>query len=221
MHPKIAATACVTVAALIAGCATAVHEHGHKPIVIKAPFDAALAMTMVASGPNTVRGNASIDLPGGLVVTCAGFEVNLVPGTAYARERLHAIYGPALDDALAPPAVRSFFPEPAEYRQFILKTQCDSEGRFVFRHVVDGEFYAIVAISWDVGGSEQGGYLVHRVSVTGGRSATISMGPIAPFRAHAKKGRAQTAAASGPRSRTEVQKIKPPEVAAVPAPPSR
>lgn len=148
-----------------------------QPVTLLAPFDQAQALAMLAPGTNTVKGSALMRQQGGGVVTCAGNQVVLVPATAYATERFHAIYGPNLDAAMARPHRIVFSPNPPGYAAAMHQAQCDAQGYFTFERVGDGVYYVTTPVSWLVGGVQQGGYLMKRLTLKGGETATAVLAP--------------------------------------------
>jgi hypothetical protein len=56
-------------------------------------FDPRGAAHIHQEGNNTITGEAFLRQNGGGVVTCAGYDVRLVPNTPYASKRMYVIYG--------------------------------------------------------------------------------------------------------------------------------
>lgn len=170
MHWKAAIAACMLG---LSGCVI-------QPIniPIKAAFDEAAAQRMVQPGPNIVSGSALIRQNGGGVVSCAGLPVNLVPKTAYARERVIGLFGGDIR-AFAPAHTmhKTFSPDPESFRQNMLVTVCDTQGRFEFSQVADGEFYVVTVITWNVANQAQGGGLLAHVKVEGGQVQRVVLSP--------------------------------------------
>lgn len=158
-------------ASMLAGCAP------QKPITIHAPFDAGEAGALTRKGVNMISGSALIRQNGGGVVTCAGLPVLLVPQTAYATERVRAIYGNT-NRGYNPITRRlAFSPDPSTYMQMTRETLCDAQGNFSFPDVADGSFYVISVISWTVANSPQGGSLMQFVNVSDGQSQQVVLSP--------------------------------------------
>ncbi|HVO06133.1 MAG TPA: hypothetical protein VMT83_05065 [Burkholderiaceae bacterium] len=174
-------------AALLTACATPA-----PPIKeISAPFDLAQAKRLLREGPNTIRGNALMRKRGGDVVTCAGRLVRLVPATKYAEQRMLVFYGssergrqelgPECDTSLMrcdsdlKVSTYRFNPDPPEYSANVREQRCDAQGDFVFERVADGDFFVVTQITWETSASRsyQGGNLMQRVSVAGGKSVSI------------------------------------------------
>jgi hypothetical protein len=156
-------------AAALVGCAT-------REVHVVAPFDAALTEQMLRLGPNTITGSALVRRRNGNVVTCAGREVFLIPGTPYATERIGHIYGAG---HFIPFGTRSIVrPDPPEYRALTRRTVCNAAGFFRFENIADGHYFVHTVVSWD-GGSlyPEGGSLVSRAKVQGGQSAEVVLAP--------------------------------------------
>lgn len=141
-------------------------------VTIAAPFDRDQAAAGLARGTNTITGNAFMRQQGGGVVTCAGFEVSLVPATRYATQRFQILYGN--DQAGSNPGRNiRFDPDPPEYYTLARMTKCDAQGNFRFDEVADGDYLAQTSVGWMVAGRRQGGNLFQRVHVSGGRTERL------------------------------------------------
>jgi hypothetical protein len=137
-------------------------------------FDRPAAAALMAPGANSIAGNAFLRQAGGGVVSCAGSPVVLVPATAYATERILAIYQSA-EGGLAYRSVK-FQPESQEFAALTRKTSCDSAGNFTFDAVADGDFYLVTQVVWMLGSyNRQGGVLARRITVSGGKVTRIVM----------------------------------------------
>lgn len=163
----------VSMASVLAGCALP----QQKPIAVKAPFSVGEAAELTRPGVNIVSGSALIRQNGGGVVTCAGLPVLLVPQTAYATERVKAIYGNTTRGYNPITRRLSFTPDPSTYMQMTRETLCDAQGNFTFPDVADGSFYVISVITWTVANSPQGGSLMQFVDVRGGQSQQVVLSP--------------------------------------------
>ncbi len=161
----------VLIAAFSAGCTVK-----PKTVAINTEFDESQAKRQLLPGKNTIQGNAFMRLTGGDVVTCAGSDVGLTPATAYATERMKALYGND-SSGFRPDKGRSplkFAPDSQEYYQLTKKTVCDSQGIFTFENIADGDFYVFTKVTWNVGGYiPQGGTLMQKVHVANGQTKKI------------------------------------------------
>jgi len=163
-------TLAMTIASLLMGCAA-------QTVVVQAPFDADQAAALVKPGVDIVSGSALIRQNGGGVVTCAGLPILLVPKTAYASERIKAIYGNTHRGHNSAYRAIQFEPDIPSYGRLQRETLCDAQGNFSFNDVADGSFYVIANITWSVGGSIQGGGLMQTVTVSGGASQEVVLSP--------------------------------------------
>jgi hypothetical protein len=99
--------------------------------------------------------------------------VLLVPATEYARERFAAYYTSTDDGylrAVPPDRAEPSYPQFGELQR---KTLCDAQGHFSFRNLVDGEYFVLVTVDWEVAGVNQGSSLIQRVAVRGGETKEI------------------------------------------------
>ncbi len=163
-------TLAMTIASLLTGCAA-------QTVMVQAPFDAEQAAALVKPGVNIISGSALIRQNGGGVVTCAGLPILLVPKTAYASERIKAIYGNTQRGHNPAHRAIQFEPDVQSYGRLQRNTLCDAQGNFSFSDVADGSFYVIANITWNVGGSIQGGGLMQAVTVSGGASQEVVLSP--------------------------------------------
>ena len=160
---------------VLAGCATP--QGSPLPTLeITAPFDAAAAKLLLADGTNIVKGNAFMRQQGGGVVTCAGQTVHLIPATPYASQRAMALYN-STERGMNSRRKFRFIPDPPEYYTTVRTSRCDSQGNFVFERVADGDFYVNTRVAWQVASTQQGGQLMHRVSVRGGQTVSLVIAP--------------------------------------------
>ena len=144
--------------------------------VLKNEFDANQAMKAIEKGNNSISGEAFLRQNGGGVVTCAGYEVSLVPETLYARERMEIIYGNAIK-GYNPVYHRVIIsPDNPQYHTTLHKKICSSTGHFEFNDVKDGNYFLTALVVWDApNAGKQGGSLMERVSVKGGEKREITL----------------------------------------------
>jgi len=156
---------------ILTGCAGQV-------IPISREFHPEEAKRLAAPGPNIISGSALIRQQGGGVVTCAGLPINLIPKTAYATERMEAIWGNSVKGyAPAYSMQMTFTPDPPGYHQHASHTRCDAQGNFQFPNVADGEFYLVSVITWVVARQAQGGGMMQAISVNGGEAKEVVLSP--------------------------------------------
>lgn len=156
---------------LLAGCATP------KPVSLAASFNVQEARELIKPGVNILSGSALFRQNGGGVVTCAGLPIMLIPKTAYATERVMAIYGNTQRGYNPVVNQIKFTPDHPEYQQLSRQTLCDAQGNFEFSDVADGSFFIVSAIVWQAGGSPQGGTLMQAVSVRDGDNKQLVLSP--------------------------------------------
>lgn len=155
----------------LAGCA------GFQPRVVSidARFDEAEARRLIGDGSATLKGNAFMRQQGGGVVTCAGSDVALVPATAYAKQRMEAIYGNTTG-GIARNSVQ-FYPDEAGYYSLLRRARCDAAGNFQFERLQAGDFFVTTSVNWTVNYSQQGGNLMLRVRVRDGETQSVVLAP--------------------------------------------
>ncbi len=142
---------------------------------ITAPFVPAQAAYVAKRGAATVRGQAFMRQLGGGVVTCAGEKVQLIPATAYARERITKLYGKPDGGRINLYQGASMKNVPPAYLKYMRQATCDAEGDFEFTGVANGDYYLATRVVWMVPGSylAQGGGVAKRITVKGGRSPRV------------------------------------------------
>ena len=127
------------------------------------------------SGRNTVSGNASLK-SGGTTHTCAGQSANLIPDTAYARARMTAIFGNASRGTRAASlGPVKFERDDPLYVSTLRRTSCDSSGSFSFSRVPDGVWYVTSSVKWQGTSQIEGGSMMQRVDLRGGRQMRVSL----------------------------------------------
>jgi len=169
---NLKAVAGLALALGIAGCAAP-----QKPVQLTTSFNATEAQRLTQPGANIVSGSALIRQNGGGIVTCAGLSIMLIPHTAYAAERIRAIYGNTERGSNPIQRQLQFVPDDTRYLQITRQTVCDAQGKFTFNDVADGRFYLISVINWRVGNAVQGGSLMQAVSVKDGGSRDVVLSP--------------------------------------------
>lgn len=175
------ALAAVALSAAAAGCAlpplgpSEPTAPGGTVYRIDTPYDKTLAARLLANGPNTVTGSASVRQRNGTVVTCAGQPVFLVPATDYARIRVRALYGSDERGASLDGRSYRFDPDPPEYSKLVRQAQCDANGRFRFDRVASGTFFLTAVVRWQEGERRAGGSLMQQVTTGGGRTVSLTL----------------------------------------------
>lgn len=126
------------------------------------------------AGNAIVEGEAFIALEDQTLKNCAGFNVELLPSAKYSDERILLTYGSnEFGQILLSQRPPKFTPDVPEYHEYLLKTSCNKEGKFVFKNVPEGVYYAIAFIIWEDNGSKRGGGVMKRVKVDAGTKKKI------------------------------------------------
>jgi len=127
------------------------------------------------SGANTVSGIALIRA-GGTSHTCAGQSANLIPDSAYARARMTAIFGNATKGMRAASlGAEKFERDDPLYVSTLRRTSCDPSGSFSFSRVPDGVWYVTSSVKWQGASQIEGGSMMQRVDLRGGRQVRVSL----------------------------------------------
>jgi len=157
----------------VAGCAQMGMQQPASPLAT--PIAPAEVEWSRKSGANSVSGMASISA-GGTNHTCAGESANLIPDTAYARARMTAIFGNASKGMRAASlgAVKFERDDPL-YVSSLRTTRCDASGSFSFPRVPDGVWYVTTSVKWEGPAKVEGGSLMQRVDVRGGRLVKVTL----------------------------------------------
>lgn len=160
------AVAVLVLIAVVSGCVAT-----RAPVVLTTSFDAQAASFINASGRAKVSGQAFIRLNSGKLWRATGTDVHLIPRTAYADERIAAIYGKGNQQVAG---VRMPDTDPL-YEQYMRKTVASSGGSFSFDHVADGDYYIVAMIHLPSNLSFTQFPILERVSVQGGKSVRVVM----------------------------------------------
>jgi hypothetical protein len=164
----------------IGGCAELGQQLGLQPAALSTPIAPSELDWARRSGANTVTGLALIEA-GGTTHTCAGQQAVLIPDSAYARARMTAIFGNAsrgMRAASRGPA--KFERDDPTYVATLRKTPCDAAGSFSFPRVPDGVWYVTSSVKWQDDSQVEGGSLMQRVDVRGGRMVKVVLGRPGP-----------------------------------------
>ena len=164
----------ITVAVLVTGCATVPATE----VPISAPFNKSDVAWFNGTGAGTLEGSAFLRTKGGAVKTCAGYDVQLLPYSAYAAERMRFIYGSDTSGYLiGPRRAWKFTPDEPEFYKSLKKAVCDANGEFEFEALPAGDYYIIANVTWDIGKVfDEGGKLMQKVSIADGevKKATLT-----------------------------------------------
>lgn len=163
----------MVVTMMMAGCV----RHEPKIITLNSTFNPQDAAYIFEKGDNTIKGQSFLKTQGGDVKTCAGNKAHLVPVTDYATERMVHIYNNH-NAGYSPMIInmwKKFESTDQDYLKYSRETYCDAGGNFNFENIPDGEYYITTFVTWRGGYpvSIQGGYLMKRISVSGGGTKTV------------------------------------------------
>ncbi len=154
---------------IVSGCAA--------PVALHAKFQPREVTWFSGRGTNTIQGTAIARAYNGTAKTCAALPVTLFPVSAYARERMIALYE-SDEEGFNPilagrPA--AFADDDPRYIQFAKTTRCDAHGRFAFSELPDGAYFLVGEVTWHdrQAGLPQGGYLMRRVTVEAGETKDV------------------------------------------------
>lgn len=159
---------------LLAGCETGpTGPYGPVPPPPPPPPRNEFAWS-TANGPNVIEGSA-VWRRDHRTFTCAGQSVALTPETPYTRRRMVELYGSDEQAirSVAEVRARSAAGPSRDYRAYLRSTQCDGEGRFVFRGLPDGGWFVIVRGASRSGAAEVG---MRHVRAEGGQTRIIRVG---------------------------------------------
>ena len=163
----------MTAALLIAGCATVP--------VTEVPLSTTFSKSDVAwfdiAGTSKIEGSAFLRTKGGTVKTCAGYEVELLPYSSYAAERMSFIYGSATNGHLiGPRRAWTFIPDHPDFYNSFKKVVCNANGEFEFGSLPAGDYFVIAKVTWDIEKVfDEGGLLMKKVSVAAGDTQKVTM----------------------------------------------
>jgi len=151
----------------VAACAPTIMQ------VSLTPADMEVASAMLTPGASTIKGSALLRQRGGGVVTCAGNDVFLIPGTESGSQELRRVFGADQGyvrrggDATIGGGTLVAPPEPNR------RTVCNAQGFFTFDGVRPGKWYIMTTVVWTVGDEYQGGALLTVAQAIEGREIEV------------------------------------------------
>ncbi len=129
-------------------------------------FDVDSVKFVKIKGNSSVSGEVHLKLESGVYKGCAGFNIELLPASKYANERIFSTYGNTDEGQILmsqkPP---KFIPDVKEYHEYLIKSECDSNSNFRFNAVPSGDYYLIAFVIWGKEPNQQGGGVMKRISV--------------------------------------------------------
>ena len=163
----------IAAAVSVTGCATAPATE----VPISAPFNKSDVAWFNGTGAGTLAGSAFLRTKGGTVKTCAGYDVQLLPYSAYAAERIRFIYGSETSGNLfGPRRAWAFKPDEPEFYKALKKAVCDANGEFEFDNLPNGDYFVIAKVTWDIGKVfDEGGTMMEKVSITNGATEKVTL----------------------------------------------
>ena len=148
---------------------------GIREHAMQARFQPDRANYVFTQGTGQISGQAYINIGGKLRYASNG-RVSLVPATAYAKERMRAIYG---SGNIASKPVR-FKGQDPQYRSFARHHTANEKGEFVFRNVAPGDYFITTGVVWrESGGPVTGKFkrvaLKKRISLSAGEKVSVTL----------------------------------------------
>lgn len=148
--------------ALIAGCVS-------KSVETKTTFNPAEVSYILEPGQGVIRGKAYLK-KGIYTHKAAGRQVELVPVSTYAQERMKTIFGNGNTQQSSAKVV--FSSNDPSYDQYKKRAFTDPEGIFEFTEVPDGNYYLTTRVIW--GDKPDDNALIRKqVTVSDGNAQTI------------------------------------------------
>ena len=130
-----------------------------------------------SDGTGKVEGDGFLPRRDGMLVKCSGQQVNLIPLSDYAIERITNIYGnPNGGYNTAGYGSRRVDEADSTYWNDTRKTVCDVDGKFVFNNLPSGEYYVVTRVIWRVSDYvNEGGVISRRIKVKEGETVKVSL----------------------------------------------
>lgn len=170
---------------LLAGFAACAAVDSAEPLTVESAFNLEDLEFVREPGQASVTGRAVLALPGGVLKNCAGFNVEMLPVTAYSSERILKTYGNVQRGQILleqnPP---KFVPDVKEYHELLLKDSCDAQGVFHFEKVPAGDYFVMAFLIWEEKSGDSvrktGGAVMHRLKVGAQDRVAVDMGAAGP-----------------------------------------
>jgi hypothetical protein len=156
-----------------------------EPLKVDSPFNQDELKFVLERGKASISGRAVLELADGSLKDCAGFNVEMLPVTAYSSERIIKTYGNVQRGQILleqnPP---KFVPDVQEYHELLLKSSCNAEGVFHFENVPAGDYFVMAFLIWEEKAGDAvrktGGAVMQRLRVGANDRVAIEMGARAP-----------------------------------------
>jgi hypothetical protein len=127
-----------SVIVLVLALVSCVPGASERQIINRIPFPEAEYAQLALTGTAIVRGQAFLKTRGGDVKTAAGNEIILYPVTSYSEQWFNTAYisGNELTEA------------DSRQQKYTRGQVADGNGRFTFKNVPAGKYYAIASVYW-------------------------------------------------------------------------
>jgi len=149
-----------------------------ETVRLETPFQPEQVAWAREAGENRIEGTALLRTRGGEPRTCAALDVGLIPWSRHAGERMAHLYG-SLKGGFRPVGTGLRWANDDEsFYASVRRAKCDADGRFEFDSLPDGEWFVEAFVTWEAprvnfSGGPQGGTLMQRVKLEGGRTEKI------------------------------------------------
>jgi hypothetical protein len=172
------------VLALLAACANDPTVHEIADPTPPAPATGAEFAWSAAAGANSIEAATIVRSQRGNVRTCAGLTATLLPRTPYDETLIALAFANDTQDfSPGGAADRKLGGAPATVSGFWRRAACDADGKAVFSHLPDGDYYLVATVTWDappfLGGTVmsqiQGGVLMQRIHVGGAETKQVTL----------------------------------------------
>jgi hypothetical protein len=139
-----------------------------KSYQMTATFDKNEIAWSQKAGTSTIRGSALLRTRGGEVKTCAGYSVEIIPESTYARERMLHIFGQ--EESGYASRATPFSSTDDDYVNSIITSTCDAQGVFEATKLAAGTYFVTAKVTWQVpflsySSMTEGGMLMKKISV--------------------------------------------------------
>jgi len=156
-----------------------------EPLKVDSPFNLEELKFVSVPGKASISGRAVLELADGLLKDCAGFNVEMLPVTAYSSERISKTYGNVQrGQVLLEQNPPKFVPDVKEYHELLLKSSCNAQGVFHFENVPAGDYFVMAFLIWEEKSGDSvrktGGALMQRLKVGANDRVAIEMGARRP-----------------------------------------
>jgi len=170
---------------LLAGFITGPAVWSAEPLKVDSPFNLEELKFVLVPGKASVSGRAVLELADGSRKDCAGFNVELLPVTAYSSERILKSYGNVQrGQVLLEQNPPKFVPDVKEYHELLLKSSCNAQGVFHFENVPAGDYFVMAFLIWEEKAGDSvrktGGAVMQRLRVGANDRVEIEMGAGGP-----------------------------------------